>query len=84
MVRLCNTSGICFHDRESSPVWYHVIRGLDPKDLLLSVFKQELSCELLLQEWQNEEGRVPGGPSTPLGSLSLAPSKAAFWHWALP
>eukprot|EP00069_Balaena_mysticetus_P014622 bmy_01601T0 len=56
VVRLYNANGICGHDSEGSPVWYHIIRGLDLRGLLLSVSRQELlraefqSCELLLQE----------------------------------
>ncbi|XP_011528660.1 SEC14-like protein 6 isoform X5 [Homo sapiens] len=56
VVRLYNANGICGHDGEGSPVWYHIVGSLDPKGLLLSASKQELlrdsfrSCELLLRE----------------------------------
>nr|XP_025123135.1 putative SEC14-like protein 6 isoform X3 [Bubalus bubalis] len=64
VVRLYEPSGFCGHDREGSPVWYHIIRGLDLKGLLLSVSKQELlrfnfwSLELLLRdcEQQSQKG----------------------------
>ncbi|KAJ8782718.1 hypothetical protein J1605_009917 [Eschrichtius robustus] len=66
VVRLYNANGICGHDSEGSPVWYHIIRGLDLRGLLLSVSRQELlraefqSCELLLQECeqQSQENKV--------------------------
>ncbi|MBV95583.1 putative SEC14-like protein 6, partial [Eschrichtius robustus] len=60
VVRLYNANGICGHDSEGSPVWYHIIRGLDLRGLLLSVSRQELlraefqSCELLLQECEQQ------------------------------
>nr|XP_037863537.1 putative SEC14-like protein 6 isoform X2 [Chlorocebus sabaeus] len=56
VVRLYNTNGICGHDGEGSPVWYHIMGSLDPKGLLLLASKQELlrdsfrRCELLLRE----------------------------------
>nr|XP_054326298.1 putative SEC14-like protein 6 isoform X2 [Pongo pygmaeus] len=55
VVRLYNANGICGHDGEGSPVWYHIVGSLDPKGLLLSASKRELlrdsfrSCELLLR-----------------------------------
>lgn len=84
VVRLYEPSGFCGHDREGSPVWYHIIRGLDLKGLLLSVSKQELlrfnfwSLELLLRdcEQQSQKVGVPG-PPIPLGRRNLAPSKTA-------
>ena len=84
VVRLYEPRGFCGHDREGSPVWYHIIRGLDLKGLLLSVSKQELlrfnfwSLELLLRdcEQQSQKVGVPG-PPIPLGRRNLAPSKTA-------
>ncbi|XP_040106996.1 putative SEC14-like protein 6 isoform X2 [Oryx dammah] len=60
VVRLYEASGFCGHDREGSPVWYHIIRGLDLKGLLLSVSKQEMlrfnfwSLELLLRDCEQQ------------------------------
>nr|XP_020762752.1 putative SEC14-like protein 6 [Odocoileus virginianus texanus] len=60
VVRLYEPSGFCGHDREGSPVWYRIIRGLDLKGLLLSVSKQEIlrfnfrSLELLLRDCEQQ------------------------------
>ncbi|XP_004481410.1 putative SEC14-like protein 6 isoform X2 [Dasypus novemcinctus] len=60
VARLYNANSICGHDREGSPVWYHIIKGLDPKGLFLSASKQELyrdrlrSFELLLRECERQ------------------------------
>ncbi|KAB0370113.1 hypothetical protein FD755_018075 [Muntiacus reevesi] len=60
VIRLYEPSGFCGHDREGSPVWYRIIRGLDLKGLLLSVSKQELlrfnfrSLELLLRDCEQQ------------------------------
>ncbi|ELW66538.1 Putative SEC14-like protein 6 [Tupaia chinensis] len=64
VARMFNSNGICGHDREGSPVWYHIIRGLDPKGMLLSASKQELlrdkfrSCELLLQDCERQSQKL--------------------------
>ncbi|XP_070625932.1 putative SEC14-like protein 6 isoform X5 [Bos indicus] len=64
VVRLYEPSGFCGHDREGSPVWYHIIRGLDLKGLLLSVSKQELlrfnfwSLELLLRDCEQQSQKL--------------------------
>ncbi|XP_047297439.1 SEC14-like protein 6 isoform X2 [Homo sapiens] len=66
VVRLYNANGICGHDGEGSPVWYHIVGSLDPKGLLLSASKQELlrdsfrSCELLLRECELQSQKVCG------------------------
>ncbi|KAB0405316.1 hypothetical protein E2I00_010019 [Balaenoptera physalus] len=91
VVRLYNANGICGHDSEGSPVWYRIIRGLDLRGLLLSVSRQELlraefqSCELLLQECEQQSQECPGlrpgptsggvwGPLTLMGvSLPIIP-----------
>ncbi|OWK13998.1 hypothetical protein Celaphus_00000125, partial [Cervus elaphus hippelaphus] len=60
VVRLYEPSGFCGHDREGSPVWYRIIRGLDLKGLLLSVSKQEIlrfnfrNLELLLRDCEQQ------------------------------
>ncbi|XP_011528659.1 SEC14-like protein 6 isoform X3 [Homo sapiens] len=64
VVRLYNANGICGHDGEGSPVWYHIVGSLDPKGLLLSASKQELlrdsfrSCELLLRECELQSQKL--------------------------
>uniref|UniRef100_A0A2K6PU27 SEC14 like lipid binding 6 n=1 Tax=Rhinopithecus roxellana TaxID=61622 RepID=A0A2K6PU27_RHIRO len=64
VVRLYNANGICGQDGEGSPVWYHIMGSLDPKDLLLSASKQELlsdsfqSCELLLRECELQSQKL--------------------------
>ncbi|XP_047417321.1 putative SEC14-like protein 6 isoform X3 [Sciurus carolinensis] len=56
VVKLYSASSICGHDREGSPVWYHIATGLDVKGLFFSVSKQDLlreklrNCELLLHQ----------------------------------
>uniref|UniRef100_A0A8D2B556 SEC14 like lipid binding 6 n=1 Tax=Sciurus vulgaris TaxID=55149 RepID=A0A8D2B556_SCIVU len=56
VVKLYSASSICGHDREGSPIWYHIATGLDVKGLFLSVSKQDLlreklrNCELLLHQ----------------------------------
>ncbi|TKC44713.1 hypothetical protein EI555_012713 [Monodon monoceros] len=56
VVRLYNANGTCGHDNEGSPMWYHIIRGLDLKGLFLSISRQKLlraksqSCGLSLRE----------------------------------
>ena len=82
VVRLYEPSGFCGHDREGSPVWYHIIRGLDLKGLLLSVSKQELlrfnfwSLELLLRDCEQQSQKVGVlGPPHPPGPPKSGPSK---------
>uniref|UniRef100_A0A2R8ZQL7 SEC14 like lipid binding 6 n=1 Tax=Pan paniscus TaxID=9597 RepID=A0A2R8ZQL7_PANPA len=64
VVRLYNANGICGHDGEGSPVWYHIVGSLDLKGLLLSASKQELlrdsfrSCELLLRECELQSQKL--------------------------
>ncbi|XP_007461279.1 PREDICTED: LOW QUALITY PROTEIN: putative SEC14-like protein 6 [Lipotes vexillifer] len=64
VVTLYNANGTCGHDSEGRPTWYHIIRGLDLKGLLLSISRQELlraksqSCELFLRECASSGARL--------------------------
>ncbi|XP_006869309.1 PREDICTED: putative SEC14-like protein 6 isoform X2 [Chrysochloris asiatica] len=64
VIRQFHASGICGHDREGSPIWYHILRDLDPKGLLNSVSKQNLlrdklqNCELLLQDCEQQSQKL--------------------------
>ncbi|XP_040859523.1 putative SEC14-like protein 6 [Ochotona curzoniae] len=64
VLRLYTSSSLCGHDLEGSPVWLHLIRGLDLKGLLLSVTKQQLlrdkfrNCELLLRECEQQSQKL--------------------------
>ncbi|XP_069397449.1 putative SEC14-like protein 6 isoform X2 [Delphinus delphis] len=64
VVRLYNANGTCGHNNEGSPMWYHIIRGLDLKGLLLSISRQELlraksqSCGLSLRECASSGARL--------------------------
>lgn len=93
VVRLYEPSGFCGHDREGSPVWYHIIRGLDLKGLLFSVSKQEIlrfnfwSLELLLRdcEQQSQEVGVPGPLPAPWATeIWPPPRQPPAWGTCLP
>ncbi|KAL0625197.1 putative SEC14-like protein 6 [Plecturocebus cupreus] len=64
VVRLYIPSNICGYDREGSPIWYLIVRGLDPKGLFVSASKQDLlraifqNCKLLPREYELQSQKL--------------------------